>query len=88
MLDNLLSQPNLLQNIMFLAPKLGISMPMIGVLVEAFNDKEIFTPGGLINGERAKIYEEKLAQLRQPTDSKAMEIGCPCCGYIMKVNLK
>lgn len=87
MLDNLISQPNLLQNVMFLAPKLGISMPMIGVLVEAFNDKEIFTSGGLINAERAKIYEEKLAQLRQPVDRKPMEIGCPCCGYIMKVDL-
>lgn len=90
MVANLLSNPAMLQNLMFLAPKFGISMPMIGVLVEAFNDKEIFAENGLINESRAKIYEEKLALLRannQPNDSQ-LEVGCPNCGYIMKVELK
>lgn len=90
MVANLLSNPTMLQNLMFLAPKLGINMPMIGVLVEAFNDKEMFAENGLINESRAKIYEEKLALLRTPNQSNdhSLEVGCPNCGYIMKVEMK
>lgn len=90
MVANLLSNPTMLQNLMFLAPKFGINMPMIGVLVEAFNDTEMFAPNGLINESRAKIYEEKLALLRTPNQSHDhdLAVGCPNCGYIMKVEMK
>lgn len=90
MVANLISNPAMLQNLMFLAPKFGISMPMIGVLVEAFNDKEMFAENGLINESRAKIYEEKLALLRTPSQSNdhSIKAGCPNCGYIMKVEMK
>lgn len=90
MVANLLSNPTMLQNLMFLAPKFGISMPMIGVLVEAFNDKEIFAENGLINEDRAKVYEEKLALLRTPNQSHGhnVKVGCPNCGYIMNVEMK
>lgn len=90
MVANLLSNPTMLQNLMFLAPKFGISMPMIGVLVEAFNDKDIFAENGLINEDRAKIYEEKLALLRTPNQSHDhnVKVGCPNCGYIMNVEMK
>lgn len=90
MVANLLSNPTTLQNLMFLAPKFGITMPMIGILVEAFNDKEIFAENGLINESRAKVYEEKLASLRENRQSHNthLEVGCPTCGYIMKVEMK
>lgn len=90
MVANLLSNPTMLQNLMFLAPKLGINMPMIGILVEAFNDAEMFAENGLINESRAKIYEEKLALLRTSNQSRGhnLEVGCPNCGYIMKVEMK
>lgn len=89
MVANLLQNPSMLQNLMFLAPKLGISMPMIGILVEAFNDKEIFNENGMINEERAKVYEQKLIQLRTPsqTNNRCLQAGCPNCGYIMKLDL-
>lgn len=89
MVANLLANPALLQNLMFIAPKLGISMPMIGVLVEAFNDKEIFSEGGLINETQAKVYEEKLRALRSPEQStdRCLQAGCPNCGYIMELKL-
>lgn len=90
MVANLLSNPAMLQNLMFLAPKFGISMPMIGVLIEAFNDKEVFNENGMINEARAKVYEEKLALLRTPNQrsNHSCEVGCPNCGYIMKVDMK
>lgn len=90
MVANLLSNPTMLQNLMFLAPKFGFNMPMIGILVEAFNDAEMFAENGLINESRAKIYEEKLALLRTPSQSHGnkLEVGCPNCGYIMKVEMK
>lgn len=83
--------PGQLQIGLTIASKLGISMPMLGVVASALNDKTVFNEDGSLNDARAQEYGNQLISLM---DAKTVAhthspssagIGCPCCGYWIKV---
>lgn len=76
--------PIMLQNVLKIAPMLGISLPTIGLIVQAFNDPEIFQSNGLINEEALASYQN---QLTKPVAKKTFSAGCPCCGYLLEIDL-
>lgn len=83
--------PGQLQMGLTIANKLGISMPMLGVVTSALNDKTVFNDDGSLNDARVEEYGSQLISLmdtksKAQTHSKSSSgIGCPCCGYWIKV---
>lgn len=83
--------PGQLQIGLTIANKLGISMPMLGVVTSALNDKTVFNEDGSLNDARVQEYGNQLISLMdtkpkaQPQSNLSASVGCPCCGYWMKV---
>lgn len=83
--------PGQLQMGLTIATKLGISMPMLGVVTSALNDKTVFNDDGSLNDARVEEYGNQLISLMdtksktQTHSNSSSGIGCPCCGYWIKV---
>lgn len=81
--------PAQLQMGLAIAGRLGISMPMISVVASALNDKTVFNDDGSLNDEKVQQYGQQLIQLmdqrKQNQTQSSPDIGCPSCGYWIKV---